>query len=80
MKEIVVIEGPRYSEARELLEADPIIKTMAREVIDSFWSTFGSEMALVTLREYRSRGGEIETHIGGPFEAIHALILKGTEL
>jgi hypothetical protein len=74
----MAIEADHYREHREALKADPIIQQMTRDLagvvqagivdVDS-WSFMRAAM-----NEYRRRGGTIPAHIGGPAEAIRALL------
>jgi len=70
--EIGVIKAEHYAETVKKLKADPIIQEMAASVPDKFDVTSWDFM-IRSLEEYQKRGGTIETHIGGPAEAIEAL-------
>lgn len=79
---IVVIEASHYQRVRDALAKDPVIVKMAEEVgtiNDPEGMTHDGghprySFMLWSLREYRARGGTIESHIGGPAEAILALL------
>lgn len=81
----MTIEAEHYGETRKALMADPIIRDMAEGVRDTLlkdiaWTNLAGqlepkhEFMMAALREYGRRGGEIGTHIGGPAEAILALL------
>lgn len=77
-----VLESDDYRKTREALKADPIIRDMAGGVrdhpLDELQHEDGNprwEFMSAALEEYKSRGGKIATHIGGPAEAI-LMILK----
>lgn len=77
----MAIEAAHYGETRKALAADPIIKDMAEGVrhitLDELVHPGGGarhEFMMAALREYQGRGGEIGTHIGGPAEAILAIL------
>ena len=54
------------------LMADPIIQTMATEISDGTdLKTF--QFIGAAYKEYRRRGGHVQTHVGGPAEAIRRL-------
>jgi hypothetical protein len=80
------IEAEHYGQTRRALQADPIIGAMAAELrgmpagqlVHEESGTPRHEFMMGALREYQRRGGQIGTHIGGPAEAILAL-LKSSE-
>jgi hypothetical protein len=66
----------------EALKADPIIVAMYDEIFDddklrivAGEYTDGQEvaLALVAAAEYENRGGELDSHLGGPWDAIVSL-------
>jgi hypothetical protein len=67
-----VIRSHDYDETVRKLCEDPIIICMAMEVPDDT-EMYGSGFLMSALREYQARGGKIQTHIGGPAEAIRLL-------
>lgn len=79
---IHVLESDDYRKTREALMADPIIRVMAQE-LPADWRlrfTYGGtadrpnyNFMAAALETYKERGGTINTHIGGPAEAIIAL-------
>jgi hypothetical protein len=80
--EAIVIRAAHYDDTVEKLKADPIIVQMAHEMdgysLDELEWPSGPrhEFMMATLHEYKSRGGEIGSHIGGPAEAILQLLRK----
>lgn len=52
--------------------ADPIIQAMAVEIPEGADLT-SFEFISAAIREYRSRGGQPQTHLGGPAEAFRRL-------
>jgi hypothetical protein len=77
----MTIEDEHYGETRRALMADPIIRDMAEGVRHmATWDLAHAdgaprfEFMNGALREYKRRGGTIPTHIGGPAEAILALL------
>jgi hypothetical protein len=80
---VSVIESEDYGKTRALLKRDPIIKAMANEItltggpVDAFAHESGTPkfpFMKSALDEYHKRGGKVETHIGGPAEAILELL------
>lgn len=83
---IDVIESPHYARTRARLMADPIVQTMAREMIDDLGAAAaldrtGADTGHIAfgfmnaaLREYAKRGGTQSGHIGGVAEAMVAII------
>jgi hypothetical protein len=69
------LRAEHYKEAVENLKRDPIIQKMADELKDA-WAvrTDTWEFNSSALYEYHKRGGKVETHIGGPAEAIRELV------
>jgi hypothetical protein len=70
-----IIEAGHYEEKRNELMADPIIQKMADEIPDGAevdYSAWG--FISKALDEYKQRGGQIQTHIGGPAEAIRNIV------
>ena len=77
------LEDGSYRETRERLENSDVIAGMFTELpvklrvqlatgnLDDRWSFVQG-----ALREYNARGGEIQTHIGGPAEALEALAVR----
>ena len=69
----VVIESRDYADTVTELRKDPIIMKMAatlpRNVDTSEWS-----FVSLASRHYHEQGGTIQTHIGGPAEAIRQLL------
>ena len=82
-----VIRAAHYDETVKALMADPIIRDMvgglvndqsieAKTAVHNLRTTgWAPGFMQVALREYTARGGKVETHIGGPAEAI-TLILR----
>jgi len=62
-----------YSDVIAALMADPIIQAMASEIegVEADLKSFTFIGA--AHREYRRRGGQEPTHVGGPAEAIRRL-------
>lgn len=82
------IEAAHYGETRRALMADPIIVAMAEELEGLPWhkdlchedrTTPRFEFMMGALDEYKRRGGTIGSHIGGPAEAILALLREETK-
>lgn len=81
----MTIKAAHYDATERVLMTDPVLQGMAQEIRDSVAG--GSRISdedleswffiRQTLEEYRRRGGEHQTHIGGPAAAIRRL-LKGT--
>ena len=78
---ITVIESPDYQRARDELRADPIIQSMADDLERDFGSARGgldfirsNEWGFTqgALSRYNSQGGQVDSHIGGPAEAVRA--------
>lgn len=66
------MRSQRYKETVEKLLNDPIIQKLVSEAppgVTEEWLQ-GTEFINSSLRAYQERGGTIETHIGGPAEAI----------
>lgn len=66
----------------EALKLDPIIVAMYDEVFDhdkkilaegGFSESQEFVLALVSAQEYEDRGGTLESHLGGPFDAVVSL-------
>lgn len=81
----MAIEAEYYGETRNALVADPIIRDMAGGVahIDRHELAYddGSPrhaFMMAALREYQGRGGTIDSHIGGPAEAVLSLLKEFT--
>lgn len=55
------------------LTADPIIQAMADEVDERTVDLRSFDFIGGAYREYRRRGGRLETYLGGPAEAIRRL-------
>lgn len=77
-----VIKAKHYDANERILMTDPIIQDMAEELSDADFATdaFLTSWAFTrgALQEYRDRGGEHASHIGGPAAAIRRIIRKGT--
>ena len=82
VKELTVIKASHYDANERILMTDPIIQDMAEELSDTDFATdaFLTSWAFTrgALQEYRDRGGEHASHIGGPAAAIRRIIRKGT--
>lgn len=72
-----MMEAAHYAEARRKLAADPIIRQMYDDLPDELRRAVAyrevedrSSLMTMALREYNDRGGEVDTHIGGPLEAL----------
>jgi hypothetical protein len=86
LEDTVTIEAAHYQETRDALAKDPIIQAMATELsnldlVAEATHESGNpryEFMLGALREYKRRGGTIQTHIGGPAEAILAIVKAGS--
>jgi hypothetical protein len=81
---IMAIEASHYGETRKALAADPIIRAMADGVRHMTRPELAHEDGTPLYEfmsrasdEYHNRGGKIQTHIGGPAEAI--LIVLGEQ-
>lgn len=73
-----VIEDKHYEDTVLMLMKDPIIIDMAGGVYGMEPDNLkGFSFINAALQEYNKRGGQIETHIGGPAEAIRRLLDKG---
>lgn len=77
------IEAEHYGETRARLVADPIIQQMAHELRDMDVAelvhasgTPRHEFMMAALREWQTRGGDGNTHIGGPAEAILEILRR----
>lgn len=79
-----VIEAEHYRTTRAALAADPIIVRMYEELpvplrmalaTDTVPTADQWPLTRIALKTYGDRGGLIETHIGGPREAL-AIIAK----
>lgn len=77
---IGVIEAAHYEEARRALVADPIIQQMFLELPAAIQVQLADgtlqdrfDFMTVALRQYNARGGTVNTHIGGPCEALEAI-------
>lgn len=82
------IVSDRYRQAEKALSEDPIIVDLAKEIrealeashveLSNFVHSDGDtprwEFMQNAAREYRTRGGTIESHIGGPARAILAVV------
>lgn len=67
------MRAAHYEETVARLTKDPIIRTMAHEVY--MQPGLSREVDMVaTLTEWRKRGGTGATHIGGPKEAVEAVM------
>jgi hypothetical protein len=84
----MTIEAAHYAETRQSLMQDPIIIQMAQEIredpdmdLDTLLHAESGEphwgFMNAARHNYRKRGGEVESHIGGPAEAIVALLRDG---
>lgn len=76
-RKTTAIVADYYRIAVQNLVNDPILGAMAREIPDGF-DLETHEFMMGALREYRTRGGEVETHIGGPAEAIRQYLTAHT--
>ena len=80
---MAVIRAKHYREAVDALKKDPIIIAMAKQtsgkslvesrMVGSDGTPSGRYMVNI-LNAYVDYGGRVETHIGGPAEAIWALV------
>ncbi len=77
----MAIEASHYGETRRALMADPHIRDMAEGLrgvgLNQLAHPGGGarfEFMSAALKEYQRRGGTVPTHIGGPAEAILALL------
>jgi hypothetical protein len=68
-----VIEADHYRETRAKLKADPILQGMVQELRDDDVCACQVDMN-AALQEYKRRGGTVQTHIGGPVQAIRELM------
>lgn len=70
------IRAAHYAETVAALEADPIIIEMAATITkaDVAGGIHGTGFMQAALGEYNRRGGKIQTHIGGPAEAIAEIV------
>jgi hypothetical protein len=75
---IVSIRSHDYDETEAALAADPIIRAMADEIANAGADvdTTGWSFTTAALSEYRHRGGQIGTHIGGPSAAIRLVLAE----
>lgn len=69
------IRAAHYAETIKKLKADPIIQEMAASIPADFDLTSWNFMTR-SLDVYKERGGVVETHIGGPAEAIAELVAE----
>jgi hypothetical protein len=81
-----VIRAKHYDETVTALIMDPIIQAMvtglvndpsldAKTAVHNLVTTgWAPGFMQVALREYTARGGKVPTHIGGPAEAITAIL------
>jgi hypothetical protein len=81
----MTIEAAHYRETIARLEADPIIKKMAKELlatgetVDSVSNGIENpswEFMMACQREYKKRGGAISHHLGGPARAVLNLMIR----
>jgi len=78
----MAIEAAHYQETRDALIKDPVIQAMAEDMEgvldwDSYLHASGRpnfNFMLGALKEYKRRGGTIQTHIGGPAESILIIV------
>lgn len=70
-----MIRSPEYAKTIKKLKADPIIQEMAASIPEKFDITSWNFMTR-SLDVYKERGGVVETHIGGPAEAIAELVAE----
>ena len=69
-----------YDRVERFLALDPIIQQMAEEIVKARKGGAGpydlEDWYFIrgALGEYRARGGDIQTHIGGPAAAIRHII------
>jgi len=85
-RQATVIRAAHYDQTVKALMADPIIRDMVGGLVNDqnpaakaavhnlITDGWDSGFMVPALREYTARGGKIETHIGGPAEAITALL------
>lgn len=80
------IEAGHYDETRAALKADPIIRDMVEGLrgvaLDELCHPGGGarfEFMAAALKEYQGRGGTVPVHIGGPAEALLALLREETK-
>ncbi len=67
--------SPVYNETILKLMGDPIIVKLAKDVSTLPHSEMSRwEFMSAALREYVGRGGKVNTHIGGPADAISHLV------
>lgn len=81
-----VIRAAHYDVTVSALKADPIIQAMVKGLVNDpsieaktavhnlITTGWAPGFMQVALREYQARGGKVETHIGGPAEAITAIL------
>lgn len=74
-----VIEADHYRETRKTLMADPIIGAMAMGLPGGLEEAETSGFMQAALSQYHKRGGQVQTHIGGPAEAIKALLSEAQD-
>lgn len=83
----MAIEAEHYQATRDALKADPIIGRLVAELripmragalkfsdIEHGEGGPRHDFMMASLREYQDRGGQVGGHIGGPAEAILALL------
>lgn len=73
---MTTIRAAHYGETIAALKADPIIIEMAATITkaDVAGGIHGTGFMQAALAEYNRRGGRVNTHIGGPAEAIAEIV------
>lgn len=67
-----MLKAAHYETTVEKLVADPVMIALANEAPSGAVINRGGAM-LALLRAYNAAGGTVETHIGGPLEAVEIL-------
>lgn len=77
-----IVQAGHYAATVRVLMTDPVIQDMAEELEAADYAnpTFLKSWAFTrgALEEYRARGGEHATHIGGPAAAIRRIIERSS--
>jgi hypothetical protein len=73
------MRAAHYDATERVLMTDPVIQDMAGAFDGTQSVDFDSwDFIQAALKEYRRRGGDHQTHIGGPAAAIRRIV-KGTK-
>lgn len=75
----VAIVASHYGDTVDAIKADPVMQRMANEVIQGIIKgedikLYETNWTLMTLRGYSANGGTVQGHIGGPVEALRAIV------